>query len=84
MRGKPTVLQLTYEVVLHKVKKEKYTIKPCITTNSKNLNVSLSHPKFLYFFERNDCDINDFFYSHANETYYHKKDLILLLALLGK
>ena len=40
--------------------RKKYTIKPCITTNSKSLNVSLnvslSHPKLLYVFERNDCD----------------------------
>ena len=43
---------------------------------------SLSHPKLLYVFKPNDCDKNDFFYSHANETYYRKKDLHL--ALLGK
>ena len=48
-----------------------------------NINrLCLSHPKLLYVFERNDCYKNDFFYSHANETYYHKKDLPL--ALLGK
>ena len=68
-------------------KKKKYTIKACITTNSKNLMShpklkSLSHPKLLYVFKPNDCDKNDFFYSHANETYYRKKDLHL--ALLGK
>ena len=49
-----------------------------------NINrLSLSHPKLLSVFKPNDCDKNDFFfYSHANETYYHKKDLHL--ALLGK
>ena len=48
-----------------------------------NINrLSLSHPKLLTFFKRNDYDKNDVFYSHANETYYHKKDLHL--ALLGK
>ena len=48
-----------------------------------NINrLSLSHPKLLSFFKRNDYDKNDVFYSHANETYYHKKDLHL--ALLGK
>ena len=47
-----------------------------------NINrLSLSHPKLLSFFKRNDYDKNDVFYSHANETYYHKKDLHL--ALLG-
>ena len=48
-----------------------------------NINrLSLSHPRLLYVLERNDFDKNDCFYSHANETYYHKKDLHL--ALLGK
>ena len=48
-----------------------------------NINrLSLSHPKLLSFFKRNDYDKNDVFYFHANETYYHKEDLHL--ALLGK
>ena len=48
-----------------------------------NINrLSLSHPKLLYVFKPNDCYKKDFFYSHANETYYRKKDLHL--ALLGK
>ena len=48
-----------------------------------NINrLSLSHPKLLSFFKRNDYDKNDVFYSHANKTYYHKKDFHL--ALLGK
>ena len=43
-----------------------------------NINrLSLSHPKLLSFFKRNDYDKNDVFYSHANETYYQKKDLHL-------
>ena len=48
-----------------------------------NINrLSLSHPKLLSVFKPNDCEKNDFFHSHANETYYRKKDLHL--ALLGK
>ena len=45
-----------------------------------NINrLSLSHPKLLSFFKRNDYDKNDVFYSHANETYYCKKNLHLAL-----
>ena len=50
-----------------------------------NINrLSLGNPKLLYVFKRDDCDKNDFFffYFHAKETYYHKKDLHL--AFLGK
>ena len=50
-----------------------------------NINrLSLSHPKLLSFSKRNDYDKNDVFYSHANETYYHKKDLHLALLRLRR
>lgn len=42
----------------------------------------LESPQASFLFKRNDYDKNDVFHSHANETYYLKKDFHL--ALLGK
>ena len=57
-------------------------MKPCITTNSKNLMYDINRPSLSCqsVSKRSDCDENlTFFYSHANQTYYHKKDLHLAL-----